>query len=104
MIKATAILNGKPGIHGTDGKAAQELELAVAHAKRLITQHFGDVVNLQSTPTQDAESDDPYIEVSFEVRGEVKDIRTAYDAFTREWVKAYPIEIREQVRFAFTLV
>jgi hypothetical protein len=76
----------------------------VAHAKRLVAQHFGDVANLQSAPAQDAETDDPYIEVSFEVRGEVKDIRTAYDAFTREWVKAYPIEIREQVRFAFTLV
>jgi hypothetical protein len=86
------------------GVCAQEVESALAHAKRLVAQHFCGVTKLQSAPTHDAETDDPYVEVSFEVRGEVKDIRAAYDAFTREWVKAYPIEIREQVRFAFTLV
>lgn len=104
MAKETAVLPGKPGTLPADGALELELELAVAHAKRLVVQHFRDVANLQSAPTQDAESDDPYTEVSFEVRGEVKEVRAAYDAFTREWVKAYPIEIREQVRFAFTLV
>jgi hypothetical protein len=103
MAKET-VLHEKPGMPPSAGDGARQLELAVAHAKQLVAQHFGDVVNLQSAPAQDAETDDPYVEVSFEVREEVSDVREAYDAFTTDWVKAYPIEIREQMRFGFAII
>ena len=103
MAKDVAVLQAA-AIPAATEKRARELDQAVTQAKRLLAKHFDAISNIQSMPTRDAETAESYVEVSFEVRGEVKDVRIAYDAFTDEWVKAYPGEVREQIRFVFAVI
>lgn len=98
----SALSSGKSTPPPTTGKHA--VDLAVIQAKQLIARHFRSVANLASEHVNDAETGEPYVELSFDVHGEVNEVLSAYDAFTAEWVRAYPEEIRRHIRLVYAVV
>jgi hypothetical protein len=89
---------------GTQSGGKHAVDLAVVQARQLIARHFRSVANVAAEHVNDAETGEPYVELSFDVRGEVNDVLSAYDAFTSEWVQAYPEEIRRHIRLVYAVV
>lgn len=73
-------------------------------ALRLAQKTFSGLDGIVVTAEDDPETDEKWIAVSVQVKGNIQDVLDMYDTYTREYVESVPWPARDKIRLVYDLI
>ncbi|HKZ18010.1 MAG TPA: hypothetical protein VJ161_11185, partial [Geobacteraceae bacterium] len=73
-------------------------------ASELIKRHFSNIQRIDSEILHDPDTEEQWLVINVQVKGEIEDILNMYDQYTGEWVSSVPWPEREKICLSYIII
>ena len=73
-------------------------------ASELIKRHFSNIQRIDSEILHDPDTEEQWLVINVQVKGEIEDILNMYDKYTGEWVSSVPWPEREKICLSYIII